>query len=658
MLVVTAFGLLAIIGGGLFLAFVGTSGSPVGTGWVVFSYTMGLTMIVLPCTFPLAFVIVPLAMGKGPGKGFAMALAFGAGVAITLSLYGVLAAVLGEVAIGALGAPLEVVKNWLYVFAGAFAFLFALGELGFVKVRMPTYGGAAPMFIQKQRDILKALLLGLFMGNVGIGCPHPATPLILSRIAVSGDVFYGWLLFLVHALGRITPLLLLAILGILGVNALSWVVKRRVVIEHATGWAMVFIAGFILVLGLFTHDWWVNSGQHTLLESITQEERFLGVISDRLQTAAPHTHGPEEGPGLFGLPLWLGNWTLVALWVVPLFWYIRRRQNAALAFPPEEQAKEERVMPWLKAFIVTLTLLLAFIFIWALPHQFLQHTALEGVHEEEEEGMHGMHEGQSGRIEMLVGVDPDVPQPDETTRLRFTFPGTALDEFSITHDRLVHLIIVQEDLATFAHVHPEPVVESPGIFEMEYAFSKSGRYLLAINAVHEGEEVVAYRQLDIPGGDPEAVDRDLRRQAVFDSYDVAFEVEPSAPKAGEETRLFWTVSRDGGLVTDLQPYLAAPMHIALVPEDLSSLIHTHGEIPGSGDLHGTLISVASAHGEEEEASTSTMREEDSLGDVPAAFGPTIEGHVTFDQPGLYAVFGEFRHDRRVIATRFLVEVGE
>ena len=303
---------------------------PVGIGWYLFSFASGLTMIVLPCTLPLAFVIVPLSMGKGVAKGFGIALAFGLGVTVMLSIYGVLAALVGSVVIGTLGAPLELVKNWLYFFAGAFAYLFALGEVGLMKVRMPTYSGAAPAFIQRRGDFFKPFLLGIFLGNIGVGCPHPATPVILTRIATSGDIFYGWLLYFVHALGRIVPLLLLALLGVLGVNALTWLVARKDKIERATGWGMVFVAGFIFVLGLFSHDWWVNSGQHTLFEDIVQEERFTNLIAQNLHLVNVHHHGliPEsQGHALFGLPLWLGNWALVFLWILPLWWYYFKKKQ-------------------------------------------------------------------------------------------------------------------------------------------------------------------------------------------------------------------------------------------------------------------------------------------------------------------------------------------
>lgn len=344
--------LLAVIGGGLAWFFTTTLnvhsgleavGSTIGLGWYVFSFAAGITMIVLPCTLPLAFVIVPLSIGGAGGndprksavKGLGMAICFGLGVAITLSLYGVAAAVIGKVAIGTLGAPLEAVKNWLYFVAGTLAYLFALGELGLINVHMPTYTGSAPAFIQKQQDYLKALALGLFLGNVGVGCPHPATPFILGRIAVSGSIFSGWLLFFVHAVGRVLPLLFLAILAILGVNGLSWLVARREKIERATGWGMVFVAGFILVLGLFSHAWWVYSGQHTVLEEITREEYFLGKIISNFNFAGiPHSHGAAElvnQAGLFGLPLWLGNWTLVGLWILPIWWYYGKKKKELAA---------------------------------------------------------------------------------------------------------------------------------------------------------------------------------------------------------------------------------------------------------------------------------------------------------------------------------------
>jgi FtsP/CotA-like multicopper oxidase with cupredoxin domain/cytochrome c biogenesis protein CcdA len=333
-LIFAAIGVFAAIIFGLFYLFVFAPNIPnASLGWFLFSFATGLTMIVMPCTLPLAFVIVPLSMGKGMIKGISMAVAFGVGVAITLSLYGVAAALLGGLAIDALGADLESVKNWVYFIAGGFALIFALSEIGLLNIHMPSYSGAAPAFIQKRQELLKALFLGMFLGNVGVGCPHPATPLILIEIASSGDVIYGWFLFLIHAIGRVLPLLLLAFLAILGVNGLNWLMARKETVERTTGWAMVFVAGFILTLGLFSHDWWVNSGIHSALEVVTQESRLTGIVNETLGTDVAHAHGLEEGEGLFGLPLHWGSWFLVLLWIVPIWWWWFRKRKRMYSHP-------------------------------------------------------------------------------------------------------------------------------------------------------------------------------------------------------------------------------------------------------------------------------------------------------------------------------------
>ncbi len=334
LLIFGALGTAAAIVFGLLYLFVLAPTVPDGSvGWFLFSFATGLTMIVMPCTLPLAFVIVPLSMGKGIVRGLGMALAFGVGVAVMLSTYGIIAALLGGFALEFLGNDIEPIKNWVYFIAGMFAFVFALSEIGLLNIHMPTYSGAAPAFIQKRGEVIKAFMLGLFLGNVGVGCPHPATPLILIEIASSGDILYGWLMFLVHAIGRVLPLLLLAFMAILGVNGLSWLMKHKPAVERVTGWGMVFVAGFILTLGLFTHDWWVNSGIHNALEAITQESFFNSWFNNALGQNVAHVHGIEEGVGLFGQPLWWGHYFLVSVWLVPIWWYYRKKRSKLLEHP-------------------------------------------------------------------------------------------------------------------------------------------------------------------------------------------------------------------------------------------------------------------------------------------------------------------------------------
>ena len=131
--IVVILGLLVIFLAGLRWVF---AVNPDQAPFLLFSYAVGLTMIFLPCTLPLAFVIVPLSMGKSYRRGIGIALAFGLGVTITLSFYGALVGLLGD----ALGVGrVETAKNILYTVAGLLGIFFALGEIGLIRFRMATY---------------------------------------------------------------------------------------------------------------------------------------------------------------------------------------------------------------------------------------------------------------------------------------------------------------------------------------------------------------------------------------------------------------------------------------------------------------------------------------------------------------------------------------
>jgi cytochrome c-type biogenesis protein len=637
--------------------------TPVGLGWYFFSFAAGLTMIVLPCTLPLAFVIVPLSMGKGAAKGLGIALAFGLGVALMLSAYGVIAAIIGEVAIGTLGAPLEVVKNWLYFVAGAFAFLFALGELGLINVRMPTYSGAAPALIQKQQDFIKAFLLGLFLGNVGVGCPHPATPVILTRIAASGDIFYGWLLFFTHAIGRILPLLLLAFLAILGVNALSWLIARKDKVERATGWGMVFVAGFILVLGLFSHDWWVASGQHSFLEEITGEEKFLGIIIDRFNFAGvPHTHGLPMGTGLFGLPLWLGNWVLVLLWITPLWWYYQKLKNKneklKIAGETEETRTEEKIRYWRFWFFAAVSLLLVITFVWYLPLRFLHRIETEenmphndsAMMEDAHENGHNtalLHEEADIREGLAVNLNitPMPVRVGAQARLDFFVnekpDNTAVSSsaLEIEHEKLMHVIGARNDLNEFFHIHPV-ITDIPSIFSVQHVFAKPGAYKIWSEIKKDGAaHSFGHPEFSV-AGEGSAYEKEVifNKAAILENYQVLIDYgEPVLGGAAED--ITFEIHDSSGREVSMEPYLGADMHLAIIKDDLTQFIHTHPARSSTGDLHMMMQNSFSpvprvfAHGEEEDAHEEGMLEADAHG---------IQFRVSFPEAGIYKMFAQFR----------------
>jgi len=233
---------------------ISTAGDVGGTIILLLSFVAGLSMIVLPCTLPLVFVIVPLSMGQGYKKGLLMALLFGLGLAITITLYGALIALVG----GLLG--LDNATRIMFTIAGIAAFFFGVSELKLIRFTLPSFLGV-PKFIQERKEYAKAFFMGLLLGNAGVGCPNPAFYILLTYIAGTGSVIEGASLGFVHGLGRVAPLIFLSILGILGVNATSKLVKAKDKISKVMGWSLVVIGAFILTVGLFG-PWFETSIVH------------------------------------------------------------------------------------------------------------------------------------------------------------------------------------------------------------------------------------------------------------------------------------------------------------------------------------------------------------------------------------------------------------
>jgi cytochrome c-type biogenesis protein len=214
------------------------------------SFAAGLSMIVLPCTLPLVFVIIPMCAGKGYKKGFIMALLFGLGLTITITIYGLVLASLGKYFGMSRGSL------WLFLVVGILAYVFGLYELKLLKIPMPA--AAIPKVVQRGGDYWKSFGTGLLLGNVGIACPNPLFYVLLVYIAALPDPATGAFVAVLHGLGRATPLILMAVLAILGIQTTRFVVEKRVSIEKLTGYGLVVFGAFVLVAWIFsTPGFWI-----------------------------------------------------------------------------------------------------------------------------------------------------------------------------------------------------------------------------------------------------------------------------------------------------------------------------------------------------------------------------------------------------------------
>lgn len=292
--------------------FIYLSTTVTATATYLLSFAGGISNIALPCTLPLVFIIVPMAMvasTRTAMRGILMTLLFGLGLIITLGVYGATIGFAGQY----LG--LDNATRIMYGIAGVASLIFGLSELGLLKFSMPSYGGIPRAIQVLQNDYAKVFLLGLLLGNAGVGCPNPVTYVVLTFAATSGDWLQGALLMMVNGIGRVLPLLLFVVLGILGVSAVSWLAEKTEAIKKFTAWVLIALASFIFLNGVFGHLWYEGGVFHEGLNAT-----FMSIGGTMIGEADIPIEEFEKPVPL----VQYGDWMNLVIILIPLLWYWRK----------------------------------------------------------------------------------------------------------------------------------------------------------------------------------------------------------------------------------------------------------------------------------------------------------------------------------------------
>ena len=244
------------------------------------AFLAGISMIFLPCTFPLVFIIIPLALSRKIGKGLAMALLFGLGLTLTFTLYGL--------ALGWLGGFIELYRviSWMLILGGIAALIFGISELNLIKFKLPFKQTILPASLQGKNDYLRSFFLGFFLGNAGVGCPNPAFYILFGYVATLGMPSIGASLGALHGLGRIVPLIFLVVLAILGINATNGLSLYQEKVKRWVAWVLVGLGSFIFNYGFLGMAWFEDSIIHQswnrLLEIIFPKIAESAIIESSL----------------------------------------------------------------------------------------------------------------------------------------------------------------------------------------------------------------------------------------------------------------------------------------------------------------------------------------------------------------------------------------
>ncbi len=298
-------------------------------------------------------------------------------------------------------------------------------------------------------------------------------------------------------------------------------------------------------------------------------------------------------------------------------------------------------------------------------------------------------------VTMSVTTNPDPPLPRQPTLLTITLKdaasGAPLTDLQVEHQRLLHLIVVTDDLSLFGHVHPD--VAGSGQFRLSYTFPAPGAYHLYadFDSASKGAQAIG-QPLVVAGDQPAAAPLVAGTTAVDASgAEVQLSVDPATPRVGQPTQLRFHLTQNDQPITDLGPYLGVAGHLVAISQDLQEFLHTHPEMDmsmgGSGPSavtggmpatspeqtpgkspgqmagmagSGAMAAMGPGSGTSGTASDAQHQGMDH-GTMPAAppdarFGPDVTFTLTFRQPGLHKVWGQFSRDGDVITAPFVLNV--
>lgn len=210
----------------------------------------------------------------------------------------------------------------------------------------------------------------------------------------------------------------------------------------------------------------------------------------------------------------------------------------------------------------------------------------------------------------------DLSAPHQTAEVgvlsfRLTGPdGRPVTDYTTSHDKDLHLIVVRSDGSRFQHVHP--TTDGAGTWSLPWRWTAAGSYRVFADFVPTaaGEPLTLTSTVEVAGAlTPVGLGEDTAAVTV-DGFTVTVD---GTLQAGQESELTFTVTRDGTPVTRLQPYLGAAGHLVVLRVGDLAYLHVH-----------------------------------PMGEQPAAAsGPDVAFMASAPSPGRYLLYLDFQVDGRV-----------
>ncbi|WP_040205404.1 hypothetical protein [Neobacillus jeddahensis] len=221
-------------------------------------------------------------------------------------------------------------------------------------------------------------------------------------------------------------------------------------------------------------------------------------------------------------------------------------------------------------------------------------------------------------------IFPDHPKAKEKTPISILIKdksGQPIKSFETVHEKKMHLFIVSKDLAYFSHIHPK--YKGNGQFDITTTFPAGGDYKLIADVTPKGggdSSIESHWQY--VGGEaakevPLVPDQELTK--VVDGKKVSLTFTELT--AGKTLHMTFTINdaKTNQPIKNLQPYLGAMGHTVAMSADTENYLHIHPM-------------------------------------TTAENGPIVIFMTIFPKPGIYKIWGQFKHNDKVFTVPFVIDV--
>ena len=238
---------------------------------------------------------------------------------------------------------------------------------------------------------------------------------------------------------------------------------------------------------------------------------------------------------------------------------------------------------------------------------------------------HNDNAGVVSNVSMQFSTNPAAVNPNQEVTLSMTPKNkdnaTEQVALDVEHTKKIHLIIVNEDLSWFNHIHPE--YNADGSYTVKEKFPTPGKYtLFADYKPSGGNHVVDNLNVTVTGNVPAAkkYGADKLTGSAGDGFTVSLTPEGGRFLTNMAMHINGVVMLNGKEVdvTTLEDYLGAKAHMVVVSLTDKKYLHVH----------------------------------------PSVEGGKFDLHTTFDKPGVYRGWIQFQSKGKVYTSDFTMNVGE